>query len=198
MSKPNQDYRYRVSKRMFKYYNQENHNMLFGIGRMLCNARFSNVFSQNIFPIKNKHRKIDIDFLKQVLIPYHLDYFCNHIHYDVSIEHIAHLHKNELQWDLEGFHSTKINSYIAKQLTNTLHTLQSTENLEEIFKYGIEYISWKLTDNLTFMNNDWSIKFPAWKCEISSPYYKYNLLITQLTHGLVVISFCFPVLNSSQ
>ncbi|USA47637.1 hypothetical protein NDN11_05850 [Acinetobacter sp. C26M] len=198
MSKPNQDYRYRISKRMFKYYNQENHNMLFGIGRMLCNAPFSNVFSQNIFPIKNKHRKIDIDILKQVLIPYHLDYFYNNIHSDLSAEHITHLHKNELQWDLEVFESTEINLYIAKQLTNTLHTLQSTENLEEIFQYGIEYISWKLTDNLTFMNNDWSIKFPTWKCEISSPYYKYHLLIMQLTHGLVVTSFCFPVLKSSQ
>ncbi|QUY37482.1 hypothetical protein [Acinetobacter junii] len=198
MSKPNQNYRYRVSKRMFKYYNQENHNILFGIGRMLCNAPFSNVFSQHIFPIKNKHRKIDIDFLKQIVIPYHLDYFRNNIHYTVSTKQITHLHENELQWVLEVFQSTQINRYIAKQLTHTLHNFQSTENLEEIFKYGIEYISWKLTDNLTFMNNDWSIKFPTWKCEISSPYYKYHLLIMQLTHGVVVISFCFPILNSSQ
>ena len=45
--------------------------------------------------------------------------------------------------------------------------------------------------------DDWNFHFPTWKCEISSPYYKYHLLITQLTDGLVVMSFCFPTLNSS-
>ncbi|KXO82584.1 hypothetical protein AYL20_00895 [Acinetobacter venetianus] len=192
MSKPNQEYRYRVSKRMFKYYNDENRNMLFGIGRMICNAPFSNIFSQGIFPIKNKHRKIDIELLKQNLIPYHLNYFCNNIHYDPSLNNAVALHKDNLHWSLEAFPSDKIENYITEQLINTLHTLQSSENLEEILKYGIKYISWKLTDNLTFMNNDWSIEFPMWKCEISSPYYKYHLLIMQLTHGLVIMSFCYP------
>ena len=192
MSKPNQEYRYRVSKRMFKYYNDENRNMLFGIGRMLCNAPFSNVFSQSIYPIKNKHRKIDIEILKQSLIPHQLDYFSNTLHYNPYIEGAISLHKDDIHWNLEIFPSEKIQSYISEQLTSTLQTLESSENLEEIFKYGIQYISWKLTDNLTFMNNDWSIRFPAWKCEISSPYYKYQLLIMQLTHGLVLISFCYP------
>lgn len=191
MSKPNQEYRYRVSKRMFKYYNDENRNMLFGIGRMLCNAPFSNVFSQGIFPIKNKHRKIDIEFLEQSLIPQHLDYFFN-IHSTPSTEDAISLHKDDIHWDLEIFPSDKIENYITEQLIHTLHTLQSSEKLEEILKYGIKYIPWKLTDNLTFMNNDWSIRFPTWKCEISSPYYKYHLLIMQLTHGLVVMSFCYP------
>jgi len=192
MSKSNQKYRYHVSKRMFKYYNDENRNILFGIGRMLCNAPFSNVFSQSIYPIKNKHRKIDIEILKQTLIPHQLNYFSNTIHYNPHIEGAISLHKDDIHWNLEFFPSEKIQSYISEQLTSTLHTLESSENLEEIFKYGIQYVSWKLTDNLTFMNNDWSIRFPAWKCEISSPYYKYQLLIMQLTHGLVLISFCYP------
>ncbi|ESK57312.1 hypothetical protein [Acinetobacter tjernbergiae] len=191
MSKPNQEYRYRVSKRMFKYYNDENRNMLFGIGRMICNAPFSNVFSQDIFPIKNKHRKIDTALLEQSLIPQHLAYFSN-IHYTPSTEEAISLHKDDIHWDLEIFPSGKIENYITEQFINTLNTLQSSKNLEEIFKYGIEGVSWKLTDNLTFMNNDWSIKFPTWKCEISSPYYKYHLLIMQLTHGLVIMSFCYP------
>ncbi|MBC9227885.1 hypothetical protein HI850_000905 [bacterium SPL81] len=192
MSKPNQENRYRVSKRMFKYYNDENRNMLFGIGRMLCNAPFSNVFSQSIYPIKNKHRKIDIEILKQSLIPHQLDYFSNTLHYNPYIEGGISLHNDDIHWNLEIFPSEKIQSYISEQLTSTLHTFESSENLEEIFKYGIQYISWKLTDNLTFMNNDWSIRVPTWKCEISSPYYKYHLLIMQLTHGLVLISFCYP------
>ncbi|WAU74459.1 hypothetical protein [Acinetobacter sp. TR11] len=191
MSKPNQEYRYRVSKRMFKYYNDENRNMLFGIGRMICNAPFSNVFYQRIFPIKNKHRKIDTALLEQSLIAQHLDYFSN-IHCTPSTEETISLHKGDIHWDLEIFPSGKIENYITEQLINTLHTLESSENLEEILKYGIKYISWKLTDNLTFMNNDWSIEFPTWKCEISSPYYKYHLLIMQLTHGIVIMSFCYP------
>ncbi|WHP05582.1 MULTISPECIES: hypothetical protein [Acinetobacter] len=191
MSKPNQEYRYRVSKRMFKYYNDENRNMLFGIGRMICNAPFSNVFYQRIFPIKNKHRKIDIALLEQSLIPQYLDYFSN-IHYTPSTEDAISLHKDDIHWDLEIFPPKEIEHYIAKQLTNTLSTLQSTENLEKIFQHGITGVSWKLADNIMFMNNDWNFKFPTWKCEISSPYYKNHLLIMQLTHGLVIMSFCYP------
>ena len=193
MSKSNQKYRYRVSKRMFKYYNEENCNMLFGIGRMLCNAPFSNLFHQEIFPIRNKHNKLDIGLLEQKLLPNYLNFFYSNLHNRFDTENLMPLNKSELYWNLEVFNSKEIDNYITEQLTNTLDKLRSSQNLTEIFKYGIEGVSWKITDNLTFMNDDWSINFPTWKCEISSPYNQYHLLIMQLTHGLVVMSFCYPV-----
>lgn len=75
MPKSERKYRYRVSKKLFKYYNEQNYFMLNGVSRLISKYPFANLFSQEIFAIKNKRQEITEEFLISQVIPKYLNFF---------------------------------------------------------------------------------------------------------------------------
>jgi hypothetical protein len=178
------NYNYRVSKKNFKKLNSMNDHMLFGVGRMFTNEPFSDTYHQEIFPIKIKHKKICKTYIKDVVIPNYLNFLYDQVHDnfpDLQIENFTCLTTKIKSLELE--------SHIKDKLKYSLIKLQPDLNLDKIFQHGLHYIAWKVTDNIMFMNNDWNLDFPTWKCEICFQKISYSLLIMHLTHGLVIISF---------
>lgn len=192
MPKAKKKYQYYVSKKMFKLYNDMNNYMLEGVERLLCKQPFINHFSQIIIPIRKEDReKIDTDFIQQHVLPERLKFFRKTIHQTLD-KALRPIDKNSISFKLEAFNTKKLEDYIHQQLSNTLNTLESTQNLEQIFACGLHGLAWKLTDNIMFMNHDWNLGFPAWACELSSPYFQQNALIMKLPYGLVMMSFAYP------
>ena len=195
MPKSKKKYQYYVSKKMFKFYNDMNNYMLLGVERLLCKQPFSNRFSQVIVPINKKNRKkIDVDFIQKHILPQSLKFFRKTVHQTLDSTQRP-VDKNTISCNIEIFSSKKFEEYIQQQLSNTLNTLEDTQNLNQTFACGLHGLAWKLSNNIMFMNHDWNILFPAWTCELSSPYFHQNDLIMQLPYGLVIISFSYPKTN---
>lgn len=191
MPKSERKYRYRVSKKLFKYYNEQNYFMLNGISRLISKYPFANLFSQEIFAIKNKRQEITEEFLISQVIPKYLNFFQYNLHSDSQLHEIT-LSETDIHWVLTQATSKLITPFLTEQISNSLIILNASENFKDSFAGGVSNFIWKISDNLMFMNNDWSTRFPTWHCAINSPYYVCNLLFMQLSHGLVILMFKYP------
>lgn len=196
-------YRYRVSKKAFKFYNQQNCDMLNGISRLISLFPFSTSFHQIELPYRSKRQALTEQYLKNQIIPQDLAYFKDtQIH--PQLKDTLALKPEDIQFTLSTCSSHEITPYVELQFSNALSLLndENHPNLDHSFKLQIENTVWKITDNLMFMNHDWNVSFQIYKCEITSPYYVLNLLFLPLAHRDICLGFGYPkdrtLLNSSE
>lgn len=186
-------YRYRVSKKLFKLYNQQNNDMLNGISRLIALFPFSTSFHQIELPYRNKNQALTEQYLKNQIIPKELVYF-RHNQTHPQLSDALVVQPEDIHFTLNACSSHEITTYLELQFSHALRLLsdENHPNIDHLFKLQIENTVWKITDHLMFMNHDWNITFQMYKCEITSPYYVLNLLFLPLAHRDICLSFQYP------
>jgi len=184
--------KYIVSKKLFHYYLSSADGMLDSLGRFSSIAPFSHRYYVGVI---RRYPKPKIEsFLKETYIPGIIDWMIgleNAPFIECDLPKVF-LTQSDVSTTIQNWESWDADLFIRKHLKLGLMHLIPEPELNARFDYSNELTAWKVTDQLSFMCDHFSLKKPAWLITAKTSQNESHILSIHMKYGIVNIVFYYP------